>query len=63
MVETYLHRKKTIEKSSNMLDDNDNNNGLQIPPRGWPLKILMYERNKFWRKFYVLFQVRTMKIF
>ena len=32
----------------------DVNKWVADPPRGWPLKILVYERNKFWRKFYVL---------
>ena len=56
MVETYPHRKKRCKIEP--LNMPDFNNGLQNPPRGWPLKILVYERNKFWRKFYVLFQAR-----
>ena len=52
MVKTYPRRKKRCKIEP--LNMPDFNNGLQNPPRGWPLKILVYERNKFWRKFYVL---------
>ena len=36
----------------------DFNNGLQNPPRGSPLKILVHERKKFLRKFYVSYYFR-----